>query len=82
MSTMSTPQEPDPELQQLGGMLENILDIQHPQRVQERLKKTSESKKGKIYSVQKKEAENNISSLHRNVDLQTSLKTNEFYSLD
>lgn len=26
----------DPELNQLNGMLENILDIQHPQRIQER----------------------------------------------
>ncbi|WP_431244512.1 conjugative transposon protein TraM [Flavobacterium sp. P21] len=50
--------------------------------MQERLKQTSESKKGKIYSVQKKEAENNISSLQRNADWQTSLKTNEFYSLE
>lgn len=82
MSVMSAPQEADPELQQLGGMLENILDIQHPQRVQERLKQTSDSKKGKIYSVQKKAAENHISSLERNADLQTSLKTNAFYSLD
>lgn len=82
MSAMNSPQEADPELQQLGGMLENILDIQHPQRVQERLKQTSDSKKGKIYSVQKKAAENHISSLERNADLQTSLKTNAFYSLD
>jgi hypothetical protein len=58
MSTMSTPPEPDPELQQLGGMLENILDIQHPQRVQERLKQTSESKKGKIlFSAEKRSRE-------------------------
>ncbi|OIV41740.1 conjugative transposon protein TraM [Flavobacterium johnsoniae] len=82
MSAMSAPQEADPELQQLGGMLENILDIQHPQRVQERLKQTSDSKKGKIYSVQKKAIENHISSLQRNADMQTYLKTNEFYPLD
>ncbi|MBZ4033934.1 conjugative transposon protein TraM [Flavobacterium sp. 17A] len=82
MSAMSAPQEADPELQQLGGMLENILDIQHPQRVQERLKQTSDSKKGKVYSVQKKAAENNISSLQRNADSQSLLKTNAFYSLD
>lgn len=82
MSAMGSPQEADPELQQLGGMLENILDIQHPQRVQERLKQTSDSKKGKIYSVQKKAVENNISSLQRNVDSQSLLKANAFYSLD
>ncbi|WP_241686508.1 hypothetical protein [Flavobacterium sp. YO12] len=54
MSAMSTPPQADPELQQLGGMLENILDIQHPQRVQERLKQSSNSKKGKVYSVKKR----------------------------
>ena len=32
--------------------------------------------------MQKKAAENHISSLERNADLQTSLKTNAFYSLD
>ena len=82
MSAMNTPQESDPELQQLGGMLENILDIQHPQRVQERLKQSSESKKGKTYSVLKKTAENNISLLERNANSETLLKTNTFYSLD
>ncbi|MTH15922.1 conjugative transposon protein TraM [Flavobacterium sp. LC2016-01] len=82
MSAMSTPQESDPELQQLGGMLENILDIQHPQRVQERLKESTDSKKGKIYSVLKKTQENNISSLERNENSQNLLKTNTFYSLD
>ncbi|WP_433836313.1 conjugative transposon protein TraM [Flavobacterium anhuiense] len=82
MSAMSAPQEADPELQQLGGMLENILDIQHPQRVQERLKQSSDSKKGKTYSVLKKTEEDNISSLERNASSQSFLKTNAFYSLD
>lgn len=82
LSAMSTPQEADPELQQLSGMLENILDIQHPQRVQERLKESSDSKKGKIYSVQKKAAENNISSLEQKAGTQSFLKTNAFYSFD
>ena len=82
MAAMGTPQEADPELQQLGGMLENILDIQHPQRVQERLKQSSDSKKGKVYSVQKKSAENNISLLEENASMQSFLKSNSFYSLD
>ncbi|MBW1658863.1 conjugative transposon protein TraM [Flavobacterium quisquiliarum] len=82
MSAMSAPQEADPELQQLGGMLENILDIQHPQRVQERLKQSSDSKKGKTYSVLKKTEEDNISSMERNANSQSFIKTNAFYSLD
>ncbi|TEB40757.1 conjugative transposon protein TraM, partial [Flavobacterium circumlabens] len=43
MQSMNDGQESqDPELQQLGGMLESILDIQHPDRVQEKLRKASE----------------------------------------
>ena len=82
MSAMSAQQQADPELQQLGGMLENILDIQHPQRVQERLKQSSDSKKGKTFSVLKKTADNNISSLEGYANSQTFLETNAFYSLD
>ncbi len=37
MKTMQENKEKDPEMQQLDGMLQNILDIQHPQRVQERM---------------------------------------------
>lgn len=82
LSAMDVPQQADPELQQLGGMLENILDIQHPQRVQDRLKQSSDSKKGKIYSVQKNREEENISSLQQNAGNQTFLKGNAFYAQD
>lgn len=83
MSTMKTPQEPDPELKQLGGMLENILDIQHPSRVQERLKESSDLKKGKIYTVNRKKEENNISSLESIHKVpNSSTKSNSFYSAD
>ncbi|WP_294958546.1 conjugative transposon protein TraM [uncultured Flavobacterium sp.] len=82
MSAMNAPQEADPELQQLGGMLENILDIQHPQRVQERLKQSAQNTKGKPLSVIKKETEMNISSLEQNTVGHNNLKLNAFYSLD
>lgn len=82
MSAMNTPPEGDPELQQLGGMLENILDIQHPQRIEQRLKETSEKDRQKKYSVQKKNEDANISSLQENIKTQSFIKTNEFYSLD
>lgn len=82
MTSMSSSQEADPELQQLGGMLENILDIQHPERVEQRLKEISEYKKGKVLSVKKKSIENNISSLQENIKMQNILKSNAFYSFD
>ena len=82
MSKMGESQEPDPELKQLGGMLENILDIQHPSRVQERLKQSSDNKKGKIFTVNRKKEEDNSTSLQKDKDALISLKSNSFYTAD
>lgn len=41
----------DPEMKQLNGMMEKILDIQHPERVKEKLKQTSETHKGQVFAV-------------------------------
>ena len=51
MNTMNQKDGADPEMQQLNGMLEKILDIQHPDRVQESLKQNSEIKKGQVFPV-------------------------------
>ena len=82
MSKMGESQEPDPELKQLGGILENILDIQHPSRVQERLKQSSDNKKGKIFTVNRNKEENNTTSLQPDKTALSSLKSNSFYSAD
>ncbi|MCD0472638.1 conjugative transposon protein TraM [Flavobacterium sp. JAS] len=83
MSAMNTPSEPDPELKQLGGMLENILDIQHPERVQERLRQTSKSQKGKVFAVNKKVEAEHISTLQgTGINQPDKVKSNSFYSLD
>lgn len=65
MSRMNAPAEPDPELKELGGMLENILDIQHPGRVEQRLKQASERQRGKVFPLEKKKSSENISSLQK-----------------
>lgn len=82
MSKMGESQEPDPELKQLGGMLENILDIQHPSRVQERLKQSSDNKKGKIFTVNRKKEEDNTTSLHPDKAALSSQNNNSFYTAD
>jgi conjugative transposon TraM protein len=41
----------DPEMQQLEGTLDKILDIQHPQRVKERQREKSKVNKGSVYAV-------------------------------
>ncbi|WP_423147052.1 conjugative transposon protein TraM [Rubrolithibacter danxiaensis] len=51
MQVMNQGEEEDPEMQQLNGMLEKILDIQHPERVQEKLRTVSEARKGQVFAV-------------------------------
>jgi conjugative transposon TraM protein len=83
MQSMHTQQDnPDPELQQLGGMLENILDIQHPDRIQEKLRKASQTQRGQVFSISTKEQESPISSLQNKSVNTTESSPNRFYSLD
>lgn len=51
MQSMGQPEAPDPELQQLSGMLETIVDIQHPERMKEKLRKASEEQRGQVFAV-------------------------------
>lgn len=85
-SMNSQTSDQDPEMQQLSGMLESILDIQHPDRVQEKLRKASEQQRGQVFAIATKTKEDNISSLQN-----TPAKTatfggqsihNGFYSFD
>ncbi len=79
MSAMGTSQEPDPELQQLGGMLENILDIQHPSRVEERVKQREAVSKEKSFTVVRKKEDDNMTSLEQS-RISFPLESNAFYS--
>ena len=83
MQSMNEEQESqDPELQQLGGMLESILDIQHPNRVQEKLKKASEAQRGQVFTISTKEYEDPDSFLQNKTLNSSEYKQNGFYSLD
>lgn len=50
-ASMAEPAQEDREMQQINGMLENILDIQHPQRVQERMKKEKRVRDGGVSNI-------------------------------
>ena len=63
MQQMNGTPESDPEMQQLNGTLEKILDIQHPDRVKEKLKEKSLKNKEHVFIVTKKFVKNNISLL-------------------
>lgn len=41
----------DPEMQQLDGMLQKILDIQHPDQARQRMEQQSESHQGEVFPV-------------------------------
>ena len=83
ISAINAPSELDPELKELGGMLENILDIQHPERVQEKLRQSSKSQKSKLFAVKKKSEEEPVCSLLGiDVNRPGISKSNSFYSLD
>ncbi len=87
MQSMNQSDTEDPELQKLSGMLENILDIQHPDRVQEKLRKTSQANKGQVFSVNTLGDDQGITSLQKGKDpsdpsarMQTF--SNAFYSFE
>lgn len=53
MTGMNTGNSEDPEIKQLGNTLDKILDIQHPQRVKDRLKEKSLQQKKTVFPVAK-----------------------------
>jgi conjugative transposon TraM protein len=90
MHSMSKSEGEDPELKQLNGMLEKILDIQHPDRVQEKIRQTSETQKGQVFAVSATGKETPIILLDNTSDNRIGINSssinqpqqNGFYSLD
>lgn len=70
----------DPELKELSGMLERVLDIQHPERVQQRLRETSKKNRGQVFAVAAGEKQTPITSLSGK-DVSPNGASNGFYSL-
>ncbi len=63
MQQMNDKQEVDPEMQQLNGTLDKILDIQNPGRVKDQLKEKSLLQKQVVFAVRKYPIDDNISLL-------------------
>ncbi|GAB3522141.1 conjugative transposon protein TraM [Emticicia fontis] len=51
MKTMTDPGKEDEEMKQINSVLETILDIQHPERVQQRSSENTVQQKGSVYPV-------------------------------
>ena len=83
--------QPDPELKQLDGMLEKILDIEHPERVSEQLKAQSEKEAGRVFPVTSAANTGNASLLERpfiphlpddsSLSIASDFQQNTFYDL-
>lgn len=84
MEIMNQKDGADPEMQQLNGMMEKILDIQHPDRVQEKIKQTSEKRKGQVFAVavNKQDAISLLANKGAKKYPNSATLTNSFYSLD
>jgi conjugative transposon TraM protein len=61
MKVMTENNGSDSETTQLSGMMDKILDIQHPERVQERIKEKSVVKKNQVFPVESSLPDNSIS---------------------
>ncbi len=71
--------EKDPETEQLNNMLERILDIQHPERVKEKIKDKEDFRKGQVYPVTAPVEKNIVTTL----DGKSSAEARSgFYGLD
>lgn len=89
MQTMNQKDSEDPEMQQLNNMMDKIIDMQHPERLQEKIRQTSEVRKGQVFAVSVNNESTSVSFLNngRNPKLNddTSHKFNQqnnFYSLE
>ncbi len=73
--------EPDPEMQQIEGVLEKLLDIQHPERVKERIQAHQKQKESGALPVQATD-DNDITLLSTIQTQPDSLLYEETYYMD
>ncbi len=77
MKVMTEKNGSDSETMQLNGMMDKILDIQHPERVQEKIKEQSIIKKNQVFPVESSLPDNSITLMQR----QKVMEHNSFYDL-
>jgi conjugative transposon TraM protein len=57
---MSQGNSQDPQMQQMSALLEKVLDIQHPDRVQQQLRDESIKNRGRVYPVTRPDEQNRV----------------------
>lgn len=72
----------DPEMIRLNGMMDKILDIQHPERINEKLQKKSEAQAGQVFTVTVNSKDPSVSLLiGDSASKRQPSSYNKFYSL-
>ncbi|WP_118975720.1 conjugative transposon protein TraM [Taibaiella koreensis] len=74
--------EADPETAQLNGMLEKILEIQHPERVTDKIAANEQKRKGGVYPIDEPKKPNRVTTLEAPKDSGRAGVTSGFYGLD
>lgn len=73
MQSMQQAPDEDPELKQLNELLEKVIDVQHPQRMEDKIRQESEQNKRQLFPVQHKQ-EDIISIIERKREWQKMLQ--------
>lgn len=79
MQMMNAPAEEDEEMKQINSVLDKIMDVQHPERIKEKLREQSRKNKGRVYSVSTGQKDFSETILQRNDTIRRKVK-NGFYS--
>lgn len=79
MGSAQAKKDPDPEMEQLNSMMEKILDIQHPERVQDKTREKSPQNRKGVYAVSPYQREVRASLLGPNAGRDTLKQHNLFF---
>lgn len=80
MQVMNSKEKDDPEIRNLEKMLDKVLDIQHPERVKEKIKEQSIRNKEMVFAISRQPLTTTISLLDTSKN--ASIEHNGFYGLD
>lgn len=79
MQFMNDKQEADPEMQEINKTLDKVLDIQHPERIKEKLREKSIKNKEQVFILSNPTKSNNVGLIIGKKNANTA---NRFYSLE
>lgn len=84
MEMMKKEKKEDPDMLRINGMLDKILDVQHPERMREKIREQSRQAKGKVFVVESnpKQAVIGLINIHEDsIHKQPVQHQNSFYGL-